>query len=196
MPKKPKFRLTKLFRSKHGLSEAISVLIIVVATVLLSTVVVLLAVNVTTSQVQKEKLYIATSHVWYVNSTTSIASLGVTNVGPTSIVLNKIVVNGVQCQWSGTTNYVVYCDVDGSLPGDLQYTSSISNVQNTTIPISGQPFVFTPASEGLTIKSGYSIAFYMIIPNSIEVYDVSMPVDIVITTTQAAYCAETLVQST
>lgn len=171
-------------------------LIILVAAVLLSTVVVLFAVNVTTSQVQKEKLYIATSHVWYIDNTQSIAAIGITNTGPTDIVLTKIDVNGLQCQWSGTDNYVTYCVMSGPIPGDLPFVGQISNSANTTITIAGQPYQFTIASEGLTIKSGMSVAFYIVIPNAIMVYNISTPMDMVITTTQGVYCTETIVQGT
>ena len=189
-------KLSKSLRNKRALGEAISALIIVVASVLLSTIVVLLAMNVTASQVQKEKLFIASSHLWYANSTTSIAAIGITNIGSTDSVITKITVNGLQSDWNGASNYIVYYKVNGSLPGDLQFMGDISHTGNTIITISGQQCTFAPASEGLTIKSGYSIAFYIVIPNYILVQEISMPMDIIITTTQAVYCTEDLVQTT
>jgi hypothetical protein len=189
------FNRRRLSKSKRALSAPVTNLIILVAAVLLTTVVVVYAFNLTASQVQKEKVYIATTHVWYVNSAKSIAAIGISNIGPTDIVLTQINIDGLQCQWSGTTNYVVYCVINGTIPGDLPFVEEISNTANTTITISGQPYHFAVASEGLTIKSGHSIAFYIVIPNLISIYDLSTPVQMTISTAQGVYFTDTLVQS-
>jgi hypothetical protein len=166
------------------------------AAVILSTVVVVFAVNVTTSQVQKENLYVASSHIWYINSSSSVVAIGITNTGPTDIVLTKINVKGLQCAWNGTDNFVIYSKTNGTLPGDLPMVTSFANNANTTVTIGNQQFTFTTASEGLTLKSGWSMAFYVAVPNTIMVFDLASPVRSVISTTQAVYCSETLVQTT
>jgi hypothetical protein len=190
------FNLRRLLKSKRALGTPVANLIILVAAVLLATVVVVYAIDLTTSQVQKEKLYITTTHIWYVNSAESIAAIGISNIGPTDIVLTQINVNGLQCQWNGTTNYIVYCAIDGPIQGDLPFVEQISSTANTTITIGGQPYHFTVASEGLTIKSGWSIAFYIVIPNLLSIYDLSTPVQMTISTAQGVYFTETIVQST
>jgi hypothetical protein len=110
-------------------------------------------------------------------------------------VLTQINVDGLQCQWNGTTNYVVYCEIKGPIPGDLPFVGVISSTANTTITIGGQPYNFAVASEGLTVKSGSSVAFYIVIPNLISIYDLSTPVQMTISTAQGVYFTETLVQS-
>ncbi|NLE06284.1 MAG: hypothetical protein GX638_15975, partial [Crenarchaeota archaeon] len=152
----------RMFKNRRGLGAPVGNLIILMAAVILSTTVVLFATNVTSSQVQKEKLYIATSHVWYVNSTTSIAAVGICDTGPTDIVISQLNVKGLQCEWNGQTNYVLYCKINGTLPGDLPYVSveNLNRESNTTIPIGGDTYDFVLATEGLTIKSGQSLAFY------------------------------------
>ena len=188
--------MRRLFRNKRGLGTPVSNLIILMAAVILSTIVVLFATNVITSQVQKEKLYITTSHVWYINSTTSIAALGICDTGSTDVVITQLNVKGLQCNWNGTDNYIVYCKINGTMSGDLPFVTNLSNNATTTVDIGNQPYNFTVASEGLTIKSGQSIAFYAVLPNCIGVYDLSTPVTIVISTTQGVYFAQTLVQTT
>jgi len=190
------FSLRRLFWNKRALGTPVANLIILVAAVLLATVVVAYAISLTTSEVQKEKVYIATTHVWYVNSVESEAAIGISNIGSTDVVLTQINVDGLQCQWNGTTNYVVYCVVKGPIPGDLPFVEEISNTANTTIAVGGQSFVFTAAGEGLSIKSGYSVGFYIVIPNLISIYDLSTPVQMTINTAQGVYFTETLVQST
>ena len=187
--------LRRLLKSKRALGTPVANLIILVAAVLLSTVVVVYAISLTTSQVQKEKVYIATTHIWYVNSGESIAAIGISNIGPTDIVLTQINVDGLLCQWNGTTNYAVYCPIHGPIPGDLPLVEAITNTANTTITINAQHYVFTAASQGLTIKSGWSVAFYIVVPNLISIYDLSTPVQMTISTAQGVYFTETLVQS-
>ena len=185
----------RLIKSKNALAAPIGNLIIILAAVILTTTVVLFATNVTTSQLQKEKMYIITSHVWYVNSNSSIAGVAICNTGPSDIVLTQLNVKGLQCQWNGTSNYVLYCKINGTLPGDLSLVTNLTNSGTNTIPIAGIPCAFDVAGEGLTIKSGMTIAFYTVIPDRIMIYDLATPVRIVITTTQAVYCTETLVQT-
>jgi hypothetical protein len=188
--------LRRLLKNTRALGAPVGNLIILVAAVILSTTVVFFATNVTTSQVQKEKMYIATSHVWYANSSTSIVGIAISDTGPTDIVLNKIDVKGMQADWNGTSTYVIYCKINGTMPGDLPYIDQLNRDGTTTVSIGGKPYDFEPASEGLTMQSGWTIAFYIVVPNRVMVYDLSTPLRMVITTTQGVYCTETLVQTT
>ena len=162
---------------------------------MLTTVVVVFAVNLTTSETHQEKLFIASTHVWYVNSTTSVAAIELTDTGPSSAVLTKVEVNGLQCSWNGNDSYVNYCEVNGTFNGDLPF-QQLSNSANTTVAVGNQQCVFAPAIEGLTVKSGNSIAFYAELPNCILVYNLATPVNIVVSTSQTVYCTQTIVQST
>jgi len=190
------FSMRRFLNNKRALGAPVGNLIILVAAVILSTTVVLFATNVTSSQVQKEKMYIATSHIWYVNSSTSLAAIAICDTGPTDIVLNKIDVKGLQCDWNGTNNYVAYCKINGTMPGDMPFIESLDRSGNTTISIGGTDYEFLIAGEGLTIKSGWTIAFYIVVPERVMVYDLSTPLRMVITTTQGVYITETLVQTT
>ncbi len=187
--------IKRFLKQKTALSTPLGNLIMLMAAVILCTTVVFFALNVTTSQVQKEKLYVASSHVWYVDPSTSQSAIALTNTGPTDAVLTKIDIKGLQCQWNGTDNYVVYCKLDGAMPGDLSYVAGLSGTENTTIPIAGEDYEFTPAQEGLTLSAGGSLAFYVVVPDRVMVYDLSEPLRMVITTTQGVYCTETLVQT-
>jgi len=187
--------MKRFLRSKRGLGTPVANLIVLTAAVLLSITVTVFAMNVTTSQVQRENLYVATSHVWYTNSSCSVAGIAVTNTGPTDVVLSRITVKGFQCAWNNSENFVVYCKINQSLPGDLLYVKDLTNAGNNTITVGNEPFVFTVAEEGLTLKSGWTMMFYMVIPDRIMVYDLGQPIRIVISTTQAVYCTETNVQT-
>jgi hypothetical protein len=191
-----KLCLARFLKNKRALGTPVGNLMVLVAAVLLMTTVIIFAMNLTTAQVQKEKLYIVTAHVWYVNSTSSVAAIGLSNTGATDVVLSKIDVKGLICQWNGTNNYVLYCRMNGTLPGDLPMATNLDNTSNNTITIAGQPYEFTTATEGITVKAGSSIAFYVVVPDRVMVYDLATPLRMVVSTTQAIYIAETLVQAT
>ncbi|HTY75645.1 MAG TPA: hypothetical protein VMD05_08785 [Candidatus Nanoarchaeia archaeon] len=188
--------MRSFIRSRRALGTPVSNLIILMAAVILSTTVVIFAVNLTSSQLQKESLFIASSHVWYANSTFSEGAVILTNIGSTDSVLSKIDVDGLLCQWNSTDNYVVYAINNGTFPGDLVFVGDIAPAGSSTIAIGGQPFTFSTATGGLTLKAGESIAFYIAIPSRIMVYNLATSVRTVITTTQAIYCTDTLVEAT
>ena len=185
----------RFLKSKTALGAPVGSLIMLVATVILCTTVLMYAVNVTSSQVQKEKLFIASSHVWYCNSSISIAAIAVCDTGSTDSVFSKIEIKGLQCQWNGTSNYVVYTKINGTLPGDLPLITEFNRSGNTTAEIGQQTYNLQGATEGLSVQSGYTLVFYIIIPAHVIIYDLSTPLRMVITTTQSVYCSETVVQS-
>jgi hypothetical protein len=186
----------KLIGNRIALGTPVANIIVLTAAVILATTVTIFASSVTTSQVQKENLYISKTHLWYVNRTFSVAAIGITNTGPIDIVLNKVTIKGLECMWNGTTSYVVYCKVNGTIPGDMPFIANFTSTGSNTVNIENQVFTFTSAGEDLTLKSSNSIMFYIALPERLMVYDLGIPVRIVIQTTQSAYCTETLVQST
>src|SRR5665647_936987 len=117
------FKKFKLTRNQRALSSAIATLMTLTASVVLSSTVVLFATNVTSSQMSKENLIIPTTHLWYVDGEHSVGAIGVTNTGSTDIIINKITVKGIACEWNGSdTSFVLYYKMTGAIPGDLRYT--------------------------------------------------------------------------
>jgi len=147
----------------------------------------------TASQVQKETMFIPTSHIWYVNSTFSVAAVAITDTGATDIVITKLEVKGLTCQWSGNESYVVFARLNGTLPGSLPFISNFAG--NATVTIAGAQYVFSQANSGLTMKAGETIVFYIAVPNRMMIYDLATPVHILLTTTQSIYCTDTLVET-
>jgi hypothetical protein len=186
----------RFLKSKTALGAPVGSLIMLIATVILSTTVVTFALNITSSQVQKEKLFIASSHVWYCNSSVSIAAIAVCDTGSTDSVFSRIEVKGLQCQWNATLNYVVYTKINGTLPADLPLVTEFNRSGNTTIAIGDQTYDFQGATEGLSMQSGYTLVFYVVIPTHVIIYDLSTPIRMIVTTTQCVYAMETVVQST
>ncbi len=83
------FNLKGFLKNKTALGAPVGNLIILAAAVVLSTTVVLFAVNVTSNQVQKETLYVGAATL-----DTEKAVISLTNTGPTSIRISQITVKG------------------------------------------------------------------------------------------------------
>jgi hypothetical protein len=81
--------MRRLLKNKRALGAPVGNLIILMAAVILSTTVVLFAINVTSNQVQKESLFISGSTL-----TTNSAVISIVNTGPTSIMVSQITVLG------------------------------------------------------------------------------------------------------
>ncbi len=129
--------------------------------------------------------------------------MAISNIGPVDSVINKISVNGYQCTWNSSTCYVTYCMIKGSLPGELTCSSTydFSPWTSTTIPLGDNLYDFNTANESIHVQTGYTLAFYVVIntsdtnsTNAIMAQDVSMPVNVILTTTQAVYCTEPIVE--
>lgn len=187
-------RVFGLRLNNRGMSNAISTLMTLTAAVALTGATVLVATNISTNQMSNEKLSAPSAHVWYVNTTSSVGGIILTNSGQTDALIRKISINGANCVWNNQDDsFILFNKIEGSFPGDLQFTAI--SPENQMISIGNKPLQFEVASEEISLKAGSSIAFYIATPNNILVYNVGQPVTIVITTTQAIYSTQTNVES-
>ncbi len=142
--------MMQFFRNKRGLGAPVGNLIILMAAVILSTTVVLFAMNVTANQVQKESLYISQA-----NLNLTSGEITIVNTGPTSIMMRQIIIKGET------------------------FTSYVSN------PDIGLEGLARGGNATLTIT----------LAGVLTSNDIGRPITIVISTTQASYFIETLVQA-
>jgi hypothetical protein len=182
-----------LTRNKKGLSVVVTTLIILVVSVLLATVVTLYAVNVTTTRVQEESLFLTKQHVWY-NTTGSWAqaAIVIVNTGGRDAVLDKISVRGQECPWTNTyywrTNNVTVSD-------DLTVTPASITGTTFDITVQGGVRTFSQADNDLTLKSGYTIVIYIMNPDSIALNDVGLTVGMTVFTANAQHYREANVEA-
>jgi hypothetical protein len=188
-----------LLKNKKALSTVVTTLIILVVSVLLATVVTFYAINVTTTRVQEESLFLTKQHVWY-NTTGdwAVGALVIVNTGGKDVVIDKITVRGQECPW---TNVYYWRSNEVTISADLNVThakpSSMSSREEwlsffTYLP-SGENF--TKASSDLTLKSGYTMVLYIEDPDSIALNDVGTTVGITVFTSNAQYYKETNVEA-
>jgi hypothetical protein len=182
-----------LLKSKKGLSVVVTTLIILVVSVLLATVVTFYAINVTTTRVQEESLYLTKPHVWY-NTTGSWAQAAIVilNTGGRDVVLDKISARGQECPWS---NVYYWRTNNVTVSNDLQVTPTEINGTYFNINVQDGIRNFTIATDDLTLKSGWTIVIYIMRPDSIARNDVGIPVGITIFTSNAQYYKETNIEA-
>jgi len=182
-----------VFKSKKALSTVVTTLIILVVSVLLASVVTFYAINVTTTRVQEESLFLTKPHCWY-NTTGgwAEAALVVINTGGKDVVLDKITVRGQESPWANVyywrTNTV-------TISGDLNVTATELTGTTFNITVQGSARSFDQATDDLTLKSGYTMVIYIKDPDSIALNDVGITVGITLFTSNAQYYKEVNIQA-
>jgi hypothetical protein len=178
-----------LFRDTRALSTVVTTLIILVVSVLLATVVTFYAINVTTTRVQEESLFLTKQHVWYNTSGSwAQAALVIVNTGGKDVVFDKLSVRGQDCQW-GTVYYWRTSTV--TISNDLVVTTNPLSGSTASITVQNVSRTFSQATDDLTLKSGWTIVVYAMNPDSIALNDVGLTVGITIFTSNAQHYRET-----
>ena len=178
----------KMFlKNKKALSTVVTTLIILVVSILLATVVTYYAINVTSTRVEEESLFVTKQHVWYnTTSGSSQAAFIIINTGGRDVVIDKITVRGQECPWAN----VYYATTTNSINEDLSWTNNLSS-----ITLDSTTYTLTNATNDITLKSGYTMIIYIVNPDSISVNDIGLSVGINIFTAQAQYYKECNVQA-
>jgi len=179
----------KMFlKNRKALSTVVTTLIILVVSILLATVVTYYAINVTSTRVEEESLFISKQHAW-VSSSDSQAAFIIINTGGRDVILDKIKVRGQECDWTS----VYYATTTQTVTNDLTYQTTLNG---TTISISSSANVtLTQASTDLTLKSGYTMVIYIDDPDSLTLNDIGTTVGINVFTAQAQYYKECNVEA-
>jgi len=178
-----------LLKNKKGLSVVVTTLIILVVSVLLATVVTFYAINVTTTRVQEESLFLTKQHVWF-NTTGSWAqaAIVIVNTGGKDVVLDKVSVRGQDSEWQ-TVYYWRTSNI--TISNDLDVTSTNITGASFNITIQGATRTFQQASDDLTLKSGWTMVLYVMNPDSVALNDVG----ITVFTSNAQYYKKTNIEA-
>ena len=183
----------KLFNNKKALSTVVTTLIILTVSVLLATVVTFYAINVTTTRVQEENLFLTKQHVWYNTSGAwAEAAIVIVNTGGKDVVIDKLTVRGQEVNW--TTAYFWRTNTV-TVSNDLQVTPLEPNGVSYNITVQGASREFDRATDDITLKSGYTMVMYVVNPGSVALNDVGTPVGIAIFSANAQYYKESNVQA-
>jgi hypothetical protein len=184
-----------LLKNKKALSTVVTTLIILVVSVLLATVVTFYAINVTTTRVQEESLFLTKQHVWY-NTTGAWAeaAIVIVNTGGKDVVIDKITIRGQESPWSNvyywrTNTETISADLNVTA---IELTGTSFNMSATFDYGDG---VFNATTDDITLKSGYTMVVYIKDPDSIALNDVGTTVGITIFSANAQYYKECNIQA-
>ena len=171
--------MIRLLKNRLALSTVITTLIILVVSILLASVLTYFAINVVSTRVQEESLYVSNQHIW-VDETTgnAVGAITITNTGGRDVVINKIAVRGQASSWAN-----VYPNSTALVSDDIAYSAS---------PYTG----FANAASGkLVLPAGEKIGIMITAPDSISLNDIGLTVSIGVHSAQAVYYSETNIQA-
>ena len=176
-------------KTRKGLSTVVTTLIILVVGVLLASVVTYYATNVTMTRTETEDVRFSKKHVW-VNDTGAVAAFKLQNLGGRDILLDKVVVRGVESHWSNIWLYRVPSGT--SIEADLNITSYAA-LTGTPIDITG--INFTQATSDIPLISGGEVFIYVKGPGNVQMDDIGTTVSFGVYTSNAQYMTECNVES-
>jgi len=189
--------MKKFARGKKGLSTPVTTLIILVVSVLLATIVTYYAINVTTTRVQEESLYMSKVHIWVNTSGSwSEAAFVLINTGGRDVVLDKISIRGQESSWS---NVYFWTNSSVTVFDDLDVTTTELSGSTFNVTVQGSSRTFSNASYAsrgdITLKSGWTMVAYIKNPDSIGVNDIGLSIGLTAHTANAEYYKECNVEA-
>jgi hypothetical protein len=176
-------------RREKGLSETVSVLILLVVAVLLTTVTAYYATNITRTRTKLEEVRFSKERIW-VNETGAVAAFKIQNLGGRDILVDGIIVRGIEMVWSDVYYYRV--PTGTSMTGELNRTS-FASLTGSGVTIDG--LVYNRSDSDMPLISSGSIIFYAKGPENVQTDDVGTSIALSIYTNNAQYITECNVES-
>ena len=140
-------------------------------------------------RLQTEEVRLVKEKVW-VNSTGAVAALKVQNLGGRDILLDTVVVRGVESHWSDIWIYRV--PTGTTIEDDLNITS-YAYLTGSTIEITG--YNYTQCTSDIPLISGGEVFVYAKGPGNIQMDDIGTTVSFGVYTSNAQYITECNVES-
>lgn len=178
-----------LLRNKRGLSEVVTVLILLVVGVLLAAVVTYYATNVTLSRTTLEEARSSYERIW-VNETGSVTAFKLKNIGGRDLLIDGVKIRGIEADWEEVYYHRVPSGTE--VKGDMNVTSP-THLTGTNITISGRPY--SQAKLDIPLVSNCMILFYIRGPDNIQIEDVGTTVNLCVYTNNSQYISECNVES-
>ena len=192
--------MQKLARNNKGLSQVITTLIILVVAVLLTGVVTYYATNVTMVRTTQEEVRVRKPHIWVEEGGNAYAAILIQNTGGRDILVDKLLIRGVEAPWTGDPTVVVqYYKV---LIGDDVGADFVIYKNSTdyyfgkigSVPLANETG-WTNTTGDMPLKSSNSLLLFVKNPPNIALYDVGTTISMAVYTTNAQWIVETVVES-
>lgn len=208
-----KRKLTSILQNRFALSIVVATLIVLVVSALLSSIVLIFAINVVSTRAQDEVVTLSKQHLW-INPDSSPgqqnyteAALAVINTKGRDIVIEKITICGKDCPWNAvetvdgitTGQFIEYYITKASLSNDLHFQPNLNAGPTPTptdnhVTLDGVDCTFRVAADNLVLSAGYTMIIYIINPTGIDINDIGLTVGITLFTSQQVYHTEGNVQ--
>ena len=191
--------MQKLARNNKGLSQVITTLIILVVAVLLTGVVTYYATNVTMVRTTQEEVRVRKAHIWVEEGDAAYAAILIQNIGGRDILVDKLLIRGVEAPWTGDPTVVVqYYKVltSDDVGADFAVMKNASDVyfgQIGSVPADASFWANTTGD--MPLKSSNSLLLFVKNPPNIALYDVGTTISMAVYTTNAQWIVETVVES-
>jgi len=162
---------------KKGLSTVITTLIILVVAVLLAGVVTYYATNVVMTRTTMEEVRIRKPHIWVQEGDNAYAALMVQNLGGRDVLVDKITIRGVECNWGSTVMDVTgkYIGIAEALPSTMDIGQTdvyavvvyadaalLATPADYTIDLATGIITWVTDQTGKSITADYSYTFVMV----------------------------------
>jgi len=180
-----------LLRNRRALSQPVTTMILLVIPVMLTSGVVMYAYQIIGNQVEMELLTISNQYIWVYDDGSSFAAIQIDNIGGKDVLIDKILVRGVEVPWSTVYYYrttLIVTDV-------LNCPNSSGNDWSRFEYTPGNMSEFTQATGDLSLPSGYTFIIYIEQPDNIRLGDIGASVSISVITKNARYDVLCIVQS-
>ena len=191
--------MQKLARNSKGLSQVITTLIILVVAVLLTGVVTYYATNVTMVRTTQEEVRVRKPHIWVEEGGNAYAAILIQNTGGRDILVDKLLIRGVEAPWTGDPTVVVqyYKVLTGDdVGGDFAVMKNATDYyfgQIGSVPANASFWMNTTGD--MPLKSSNSLLLFVKNPPNIALYDVGTTISMAVYTTNAQWIVETVVES-
>jgi hypothetical protein len=154
-------------RSRRGLGDVITTLIILIASVVLGAGVIFFGGSMFQTNTQSESIKVSNVHTWVNSNGTSVTAFAVQNTGSKAVAINSISLRGLpiaQTSWYSCVNPVA-CATSGNINTDLptQYHPS------TGVPLGGTNYAMQTGPVSLT--QGQAQIVYMVGAGNIGTID-------------------------
>ena len=188
--------MASLRKSKRGLSQVVTTLILLVVSVLLAGIVTYYATNITMTRTEQESVDIAKAHVWVNGTGGAEAAIVVQCLGGRDVLVDKITVRGVESIWSSNNVYLWRAGTT-AITTDLSYAQpnlannfDPSKTNPWNITIQGSARQLSKATTDVDLASSYNLVFYVLSPDNIGLDDIGTTVSITIFTVNGQYIEE------
>ncbi len=138
------------------------------------------------------------AHIWVEEGGNAYAALMIQNTGGRDVLVDKLLVRGVEAPWGDTTVVAQYYAVLGA--DDV--SSDFAVMKNATDYYFGQigsvpanASFWTNTTGDMPLKSSNSLLIFVKNPPNIALYDVGTTISMAVYTTNAQWIVETIVES-